>query len=61
MQNVLVPYFYPHKKGLPDLDSAMYWSGVYEDFYKFHRVEYDLEIEIGLYEIKVIFNVKRDE
>jgi hypothetical protein len=60
MEEVLVPYFYPHKKGKPDLDSAMYWASVHEEFYNMHRVEYELTIEIGLFEIKVIFKIRRD-
>lgn len=61
MQSVLVPYFYPHRKGLPDLDSMMYWSTVHEEFYKTNNIDYNLTIEVGLLEIKVIFKINRDE
>lgn len=55
-----VPYTYPHdSNNLPDIDQALLYCNRYSEFYLTHKVEFEYTIEIGQYDIRVIFVITK--
>jgi hypothetical protein len=54
---MIVPYTYPHKAGLPDLDNVFRYADMYSRFYIERQIDFSFIIEVGEYDMKLIFKL----